>query len=370
MSESDEQSFISTDTESVFEDSRRDFLNLQNVENENQDYENQENENQENENQENENNENEVTEEDKASTLNEEEILKVLPMSQLENSIEKIIDKRLGHLFENQTISKKRKAESTSDKSAKKKRIVPEIIYETISSSSSSSDSVSDTEDEEDIFVDEKEVFGKKIKESSAKFLSERIKRKLKKECFSKILRKYKAPKNAKFLRAQRTNKEIWSKLRHASKTNDNFLTQIQNNVSKASIAIVKACEAKENCVRKKTYLTDSLTILSQSHLQIAALRRELQRSSITYPLKKACYVEEEDDELLYGKELPKKIKEAKESQQEYIQSQQKRSTFLGQRPQGQYKGQYNQNQTFQRRQVYPPKKKIFVNKFKQQGKR
>ena len=81
--------------------------------------------------------------------------------------------------------------------------------------------------------------------------------------------------------------------------------------------------------------------------------------------------MEEEDDELLYGKDLPKRIKEAKESQQEYIQSQsqQKRSVFLGHRTQGQYKGQYNQNQTFQRK-VFPPKKKMFVNKFKQQGKR
>ena len=345
MSESDAHSFVSENNDSVFEDSKRDFLNLQNVEDE-------------------ENRENEVTEEDKTSSLNEESFLNVLPtMSQLENTLEKIVDKRLGHLLENQKISRKRKLESQTDKPAKK------IIYETVSSSSSSSESDSDTED--DIFVDEKEVLGKKIRESSAKFVSDRIKRKVKKECMSKILKKYKTPKNAKFLRAQRTNKEVWSKLRHASKTNDNFLTQIQNNVSKASIAIVKACEAKENCARKKTFLTDSLTILAQSHLQIAALRRELQRSSIAYPLKKACYVEEEDDELLYGKELPKKIKEAKESQQEYLQSQQKRSAFLGQRAQGQYKGQYNnQNQTFQRRQVYPPKKKIFVNKFKQQGKR
>ena len=200
MSESDAQSFVSEDTDSVFEDSKRDFLNLQNVEEENQ--------------------ENEVTEEDKASSLND---VSVLPMSQIENTLEKIIDKRLGHLLENQKINRKRKSEPQTDKPAKK------IIYETVSSSSSSSESDSDTEDEEDIFVDEKEVLGKKIRQSSAKFVSDRIKRKIRKECLSKILKKYKTPKNAKFLRAQKTNKEIW---RHASKTHDNFLTQIQNNVS------------------------------------------------------------------------------------------------------------------------------------------
>ena len=161
MSESDAQSFVSEDTDSVFEDSKRDFLNLQNVEEENQ--------------------ENEVTEEDKASSLND---VSVLPMSQIENTLEKIIDKRLGHLLENQKISRKRKSESQTDKPAKK------IIYETVSSSSSSSESDSDTE--EDIFVDEKEVLGKKIRQSSAKFVSDRIKRKVKKECLSKILKKYK----------------------------------------------------------------------------------------------------------------------------------------------------------------------------------
>ena len=167
MSESDAQSFVSEDTDSVFEDSKRDFLNLQNVEEENQ--------------------ENEVTEEDKASSLND---VSVLPMSQIENTLEKIIDKRLGHFLENQKISRKRKSESQTDKPAKK------IIYETVSSSSSSSESDSDTE--EDIFVDEKEVLGKKIRESSAKFVSDRIKRKVKKECMSKILKKYKTPKKRK----------------------------------------------------------------------------------------------------------------------------------------------------------------------------
>ena len=61
-------------------------------------------------------------------------------------------------------------------------------------------------------------------------------------------------------------------------------------------------------------------TILTQTHIQLATLHKYLQKSTITYPLKKACTVEEEDDELLYGKDLPKKIKEAKESHQEYVQ--------------------------------------------------
>ena len=84
MSESDAQSFISDETESVFEDSKRDFLNL---------------EKEDMNNVENKNNEIEETEEEHQGVIS------------LENTIEKIIDKKLGNLLENQ-ISRKRKSES------------------------------------------------------------------------------------------------------------------------------------------------------------------------------------------------------------------------------------------------------------------
>ena len=142
-------------------------------------------------------------------------------------------------------------------------------------------------------------------------------------------MNKYKTPKNANFLRSQKTNKEVWAQLRSSNKSKDNSLAIIQRNLSKAAIALTRGLE-EEDKRDKKHFLKDSLTILSQTHLQLAAIRRENQKQVLPTVFKTAIEKSEiVEDELLYSEKFGKLLKEAKEESQNYDT---KKGPFLGKR--------------------------------------
>ena len=278
---------------------------------------------------------------DKDEDKESEPMVNIIPMHELDHTLEKLVNKKLEkYLSKEKTKSKKRKNIHSEERDRKYKKKC--LSDESLSSISMSSDISSDSSSDDEIFVikDDNET-GKALKDSTRKFLHKRFKNTIKKECFMKILRKYKTPKNALFIKAQKTNNEIWGKLRHYSKSNDNSLTHIQRNISKATIAIAKASESKkkEDC---KDLMQDGLTILGQTHKQISALRRTMQKAVLPFNLRKACDQEEEDDELLFGQDLAKRIKETKEHNIE--EHSKKRLSFLEKRRNF---SQAKQNQSF-----------------------
>ena len=189
-------------------------------------------------------------------------------------------------------------------------------------SSQSSSDSDSDSDDS--MFIEDDKAKGHSISEEAKRFIQKRYKKKVVKEKFLPLLNKYKTPKNAPFLRSQQTNKEIWHKLYPRVKTRDNSLSLIQRNLAKSSIAIIRALD---NTERKSICLEDAITILGQTHQQVATLRREMHKQSVPFSFRQAMEKSEEDDELLYGEKFQKRLREAREACKE------DRRPFLGRNP-------------------------------------
>ena len=289
-----------------------------------------------------------ISQEEKEPTVN------IIPMHHLEETLENMLNKKLGKILSkgksSSSKSKRNREDSTDDdeereKRKNKKKKIVEISSE---SDDSLSSLPSEASDSDDIFIiNEDDEVGKAIKKSSTKFLHKRFKNSIKRDSFQKILKKYKTPSNATFLKAKKTNKEVWSKLKHYSKTNDNFLTIIQRNLAKAAIAITKASESKRS--QSKELIEDGLTILGQTHKQVTSLRRTMQKGVLPFHIKKACgeINDDEDDDLLFGKELTSKIKEAKENCAEYKRTflEKNRRPFTSQKVNQNYRNKkYNNN--------------------------
>ena len=254
-------------------------------------------------------------------------LVNILPMHRLEHTLEKLVSKKLEKILsQDKAKAKKRKNDFSEERDRKSKKMCSSDGSLSSNHADSSSDSVSDSDDEIFIIKDDDEI-GKSLKDSTKKFLQKRFKNTVKRECFMKLLRKYKTPRNAPFIKAQKTNKEVWGKLKHFSKSNDNYLTNIQRNISKAAIAFAKASESKKK--NSKDLLQDGLTILGQTHKQVANLRRSMQKAVLPYNIKRACDQEEEDNDLLFGQDLAKRIKESKEYNTEESR---KRQVFLERR--------------------------------------
>ena len=153
-----------------------------------------------------------ISQEEKEPTVN------IIPMHHLEETLENMINKKFGKLLtkgkSNLSKSKRKREDSTDEerekrKSKKKKQV--EISSESDESLSSLPSESSDSDD--DMFIiNEHDEVGKAIKKSSSKFLQKRFKNSIRRDSLHKILKNYKTPSNATFLKAKKTNKEVWSK--------------------------------------------------------------------------------------------------------------------------------------------------------------
>ena len=248
----------------------------------------------------------------------------------LNTQIEKIVDKKLSSMTDKITESiasymnkskRKRRHEVSSsseeesvEERGRRRKHKRRRKYETESDTLSAEEDCEDERASDDgLFGEDDKAKGQPLKESTRKFLERRFKTKAVSKNFVAKVDKYKTPKNANFLRAQNTNTEILPTLRNYIKSRDRSLQIIQRNLSKATIATARAMD--ETGSNEK--LEDSLTILAQTHIQIASVRKQLQRPQLSTVLKQAIdktEAEEISDEWLYGEKLHKKIKEAREN--------------------------------------------------------
>ena len=181
---------------------------------------------------------------------------------------------------------------------AKQARLPPPTLR-VVDSDTSKQQSDSDSDDS--MFIEVDKAKGHSISDEAKRFIQKRFKKKVVKEKFLPLLNKYKTPRHAGFRRSQQTNKEVWHKLYPRVKTRDNSLSLIQRNIAKSSIAITRALD---NTEKKTICLEDALTILGQTHQQVATLRREMHKQAVPYSYKQAMEKSEEDDELLYGEKF------------------------------------------------------------------
>ena len=169
--------------------------------------------------------------------------------------------------------------------------------------------------DEVGLFEGEVEL-GEGLEDDTVCMLQRRYRCNMKPKKVEEIAEKYTIPSNAPFLKAPLTNPEIWKKLDTKARSKDVQMTKMQTNMVKAATAFSRIYERMPEGQEKQT-MKEGLTLLAQSTRQVSYLRREKQRFSLPYELKRICDRETEiDDESLYGQNVSKKMKELQESSQ------------------------------------------------------
>lgn len=101
-------------------------------------------------------------------------------------------------------------------------------------------------------------------------------------------------------------------------------LTTLQKNISKATTAIAKSAdlitkitnERKDKTAETRQAikgLTDAISFLGNAQQKITIQRKEAQKSSLPFDIRGICEMPSDGDEWLYGDDIKKAIRDAKE---------------------------------------------------------
>ena len=168
-------------------------------------------------------------------------------------------------------------------------------------------------DDERGEFEGEEEV-GEDMNEDLARWMEKRFLQDVKGKRLETRAEKYKMPGNAMFLKAPKTNPEVWKLIKNShAKQKDAQMMKIQDNLAKAAVAVSQVYE-KIGTEDQKT-LRDGLALIGQASKQISYVRRDRQRYNLPFDSKNICNKEVEvTQDFLYGNQAGKVLKEVQES--------------------------------------------------------
>ncbi|GFR63214.1 hypothetical protein ElyMa_001890100 [Elysia marginata] len=161
---------------------------------------------------------------------------------------------------------------------------------------------------------------GPPLMEKLGTFVTNRFSKKLDEAVLKKKLSEQKRPSNCPSLSAPLTNPLIWQVLGAPYKRNDTRLTNAQINISKAATAVALAVEhlhdlkdQAPSLQKPLGSLLDAVSLLGHTHQHLTAFRKDAQRYALPRDFKDVCNVEASDSKFLYGDDIKKSLREAKE---------------------------------------------------------
>ena len=161
---------------------------------------------------------------------------------------------------------------------------------------------------------------GEPISDNLAQFITQVFVNKPNEEIIKDKAGQYKKPANCLALRWPITNEEIWKSLNSATKKTDTKMTNIQIMVTKAAAAVAE-CLDKQATTAPPAHtqlLLDALIMLGRAHQSLTLQRREQQKPALPREYKSLCDISQAHpnntlSKFLYGDDIRKKMKEAKE---------------------------------------------------------
>ena len=134
-------------------------------------------------------------------------------------------------------------------------------------------------------------------------------------------MEKYNAPGNCPSLICQKVNPQIWNTLSQGTQKADVHLYNLQETIIKAVFASLQTTSAlvlsdlRTDNTQLMGQSIDSLAMLAHAHAQLTQLRKNQIRPSLKAEYSAICSLEEnQESKFLFGDDLPKVLKEAKES--------------------------------------------------------
>jgi|GEM_PF-7048075 len=157
------------------------------------------------------------------------------------------------------------------------------------------------------------------VSDDLAEFIRKVFTNKGKDEKLREKVKQYKWPENCPDLATPLTNPEIWGVLKAPAKQIDSKLSAIQKHVGKSAVAVAQCADvlAKSDPTLTKQ-LIDALALLGHAHQCITLQRKDRQKYALPWDIRGICDPSQEmsqsSSKYLYGNDLKKALKDAKES--------------------------------------------------------
>ena len=212
--------------------------------------------------------------------------------------------------------------------------------------------------------LDEGETTSPAIQKQLAEIADKRWGTRLTSDKIKKLTERYNRPENVSNTIPTKVNNEIWSQLSSSKKKMDLQLANLQQTICKVAITVLQTGDEllpKPNGETNKNLASrpvDALAMLGHANAEISRLRREQIRFALRPEYSYICKADIPNGPLLFGEDLPKQLKEAKETnaiglRKSKLYNMDKRPSNYG--LSNQHKGQ---KEDFRRGQNYPPKRK------------
>ncbi|CAB3979189.1 Hypothetical predicted protein [Paramuricea clavata] len=169
--------------------------------------------------------------------------------------------------------------------------------------------------------LEDVEATGDDITPKLATIAENRWNKKLAPEKLTLIQEKYKRPANCTTVCSLTVNPEIWAKLPHYQQRADLNVSKIQESVRKAALISLQTAHSLTNTKSKEldvkkllTQQVDSLALLGHISYELACLRRYKIKSVLKPEYASICVDDGTQSKYLFGDDLPKRLKDAKEA--------------------------------------------------------
>lgn len=196
-------------------------------------------------------------------------------------------------------------------------------------SSHTSEDKTATNENEDDVLKEleaalhDDEEKGPKLNQQVADIVDKRWGKKLPSEKINTVLKRHKQPENCANVTVQRVNPEIWAPLNAFKRKGDLRMANMQQALQKATFAMASNCATVVNLPdkipHKKEMMAnniDAIALMGHVVAELSSLRREQLKPTLKAEYQAICAKSDTPSTLLFGDDLPKKIREAKEANQ------------------------------------------------------
>lgn len=168
--------------------------------------------------------------------------------------------------------------------------------------------------------LDQNEVAGPPVQKQLAEIANKRWGQRLTPERVKMLNERYSTPANCTNMTPIRVNSEIWKQLTSSKRKTDLQLSNLQETARKIATAILQTADeflpqnksdvAKNLAARS----IDSVAMLGHMNHMISQLRRELIRPVLKQEYASICTADASNSSLLFGDDLMKQLREAKEA--------------------------------------------------------
>ena len=165
------------------------------------------------------------------------------------------------------------------------------------------------------------ETTGPNISQKLADITLKRWGKQMNAEKLKSVLDKYIRPENCPGMTCKKVNPEIWQLMNSKRKKTDIQLYNVQQTILKVMFATLQTTntlvESISNTGNSQLFanLIDTIALLAHAHSNLSLLRKDQIKPAIKQEYSAICTLEDQpDSKLLFGNDLAKNLKEAKEA--------------------------------------------------------